>query len=178
MRRRLTRRRLALRLLSGFVCLLAAVILLMPMAYTLFNSLMSPDEVGLYYRRVFVKDGPPAMLHLIPDHLSFEAYYRVLLGRPDYLEKFWNSLGLGAAVVAIQALVSCMGGFALAKYRFRGRQALFFLMVVLMMLPIQVTLMPNYIVLDRLGLMDSWWALILPAGFLPLWDLQKVLPQF
>lgn len=107
------------------------------------------------------------MLHLLPDVFSLESLYQVFLRRPDYLMKFWNSLLLCGMIVAGQSVVSCMGGFAFAKYSFRGKNVLFFLLIILMMMPVQVTLVPNYIVLDKLQLLNTRWALILPAAFLP-----------
>ena len=53
------------------------------------------------------------------------------------------------------------------KYR-TGKNVLFFLLMVLMIMPLQVTLVPNYIMLDRLGLLDTYYALVLPMIFVPL----------
>lgn len=71
-------------------------------------------------------------------------------------------------VCAGQLLVSIPAGFAFAKYRFPGRDLLFFLLMILMTLPVQVTLVPNYIVLNRMNLLDRYAALILPSIFIPL----------
>lgn len=155
------------------VCILLFTLLgalvLFPAVYTVASSFMSPAEVQRYYQAVQNPAGAAAgaRMHLIPDLVSLESFYQILLRRPDYLIKFWNSLLLCAAIVAGQLAVSCMGGFAFAKHRFRGKGVLFYLLIILMMMPVQVTLVPNYIVLERMGLLDSWWALILPAAFLP-----------
>ena len=106
-------------------------------------------------------------LHLLPDRLSLESWYQVLLRRPDYLIKFWNSLLLCAAIVLGQLIVSCMGGFAFAKYRFPHKNLLYYALIVLMLMPVQVTLVPNYIVLDWLGLLDHWACLVLPMALAP-----------
>lgn len=141
-------------------------VVLFPVVYMACNSLMSPAEVLRYYTAIYAQDGN-AVLHFIPDVLSLESLYQVFLRRPDYLIKFWNSLLLCGLIVFGQAIVSCMGGFAFAKYEFKGKNVLFFLLIVLMMMPVQVTLVPNYIVLDSLHLLGTRWALILPAAFLP-----------
>lgn len=95
-------------------------------------------------------------------------FWQLLLRQPDYLLKFWKSFILSAVIALINCVVSCMSGFAFAKYRFRGRSMLYFIMILLMMMPLQVTLVPNYIVLDRLHLLNTWAALALPAIFVPL----------
>lgn len=160
------RRRLA-NLCSGTLFFLLGAAVLFPMLYLFANSLMSPGEVRRYYGAVFGTRETTAVLHLLPDVVSLGGFEQVLLRQPDYLYKFWVSLGLCGTIVAGQLAVSCMGGFAFAKYRFRGKKVLFFLLIVLMMMPVQVTLVPNYIVLERLNLLDSYGALILPAMFLP-----------
>lgn len=144
----------------------AALLVLLPTAYTICNSFMSQDEIRQYYAMVNGAQGY-AKLHMLPDALSLEAWYRVLLHTPEYLYKFWNSIFLCAGIVAGQLVLSCLGGFGFAKYNFFGKKVLFFVIIVVMLMPIQVTLVPGYIVLDKLRLLDSYWALILPAAFSP-----------
>jgi multiple sugar transport system permease protein len=60
-----------------------------------------------------------------------------------------------------------MGGVAFAKLRFPAKKILFLLMALFMILPIQVTLLPNYILLDKMHILNTWWALILPGIFAP-----------
>lgn len=93
--------------------------------------------------------------------------YQVFIRQPFYLYKFWKTLALGIFVVFVHAVISCMGGYAFAKFRFRWKRGLYFLMIVLMMMPVQVTLVPSYIILDKLNLLDSWTALALPCIFSP-----------
>lgn len=161
-------RRSAASLATGVIFFLLSLLVLFPVVYMLCNSFMSPSEVSRYYNSAFDKSGNMnAVIHLIPDIFSMESYYQVFLRRPEYLMKFWLSLLLCGCIIAGQVVVSCMGGFAFAKYRFRGRKILFFILILLMLMPVQVTLVPNYIVLDRLGLLDTYFALILPMVFAP-----------
>lgn len=129
----------------GFGVLLAlAVIVLIPVVYMIVRSFVA-EEGGF----------------------SLMAYYKVLLGESGYLKKFWRSIGLSLAVAAGQTLVSCLAGTAFAKYRFAGKKFWFLLMALFMILPIQVTLVPNYILLEKLNFLNSWKALIVPAVFAP-----------
>ena len=129
---------------------LLAAAALGPMLYTFLNAFSSGISYGL-----------------LPSEWSLQGWREVLLSRPHYLAKFWNSLGLSAVIVAGQVLLSCLAGYGFSKFRFRGKEALFFLVILLMMMPYQVTLVSNYLMLDRLGLVGSYWALILPAMFSP-----------
>lgn len=99
---------------------------------------------------------------------SLEAYYKVLLASPAYLLTFWRTLGLCALIVTGQVVLSVLAGFGFAKYPFPGKNLCLFLLIVVMVLPLQVTLVPNFRVLEKLGLLNTQWALVLPAMFAPL----------
>lgn len=103
------------------------------------------------------------------DHgITFQAYYDVFWGQSQYLVRFWQSLGIGFAIGFGQIVVSVPAGYGFAKFTFKGRNAIFFLLMILMVLPVQVTLVPNYIMLNELNLLDTYAALILPLLFAPL----------
>lgn len=104
---------------------------------------------------------------LIPSSFSLEGYFEVFVRRPQYLLKFWNSFLLSTAIVLGQTLLSCLAGYGFSKFQFRGKEVLFFLVIIIMMMPYQVTLVSNYIIIDKLGLIGNWAALILPAIFSP-----------
>lgn len=129
---------------------LLSVIALGPMLYTFLNSFSGGGSYGL-----------------LPGTWSLQGWKEVFWSRPHYLAKFWNSLGLSAAIVLGQVLLSCLAGYGFSKFRFPGKEALFFLVILLMMMPYQVTLVSNYLMLDKMGLVGSRWALILPAMFSP-----------
>lgn len=100
--------------------------------------------------------------------ISFQAYYEVFLASPQYLLRFWRSLGIALGIVTGQVFMSILAGYGFARYRFPGRNGIFFVLMIFMVLPLQVTLIPNYILLDRLHLLGTTKALILPSIFVPL----------
>lgn len=157
-----------LHLLSGLVFVLLGILVLFPAVYTWCSSFMSPLEVREYYSAAIEKNAEiPVAFHMLPDRVSLESYYTVFLRSTHYLLKFWYSLFLCIAISFGQIAVSSLGGFAFAKYPIPCKKTLLFLLMVLMLMPIQVTLVPNYIILDKFGLLDSSWALILPMIFSP-----------
>ena len=109
--------------------------------------------------------------------ISFQAYYEVFLASPQYLLRFWRSLGIALEIVIGQVLVSILAGYSFAKYHFPGRNGIFFVLMIFMILPLQVTLIPNYILLDRLHLLGTTKALILPNIFVPLGTFLLKLPE-
>lgn len=100
--------------------------------------------------------------------VSFQAYYDVFLGSPRYLLCFWRSLGICLGITAGQIVISVLAGYGFAKCKFPGKNIMFFFLMILMVLPLQVTLVPNYIMLDRLNLLGTDASLILPGMFVPL----------
>ena len=79
--------------------------------------------------------------------------------------RFWISLGICAAITVGQLVISILGGYAFSKFKFPGRDAIFYCIIVLMLLPYQVTLTPTYMVVRALGLLNTSYSLILPGIF-------------
>lgn len=160
------------RLLLSLALAICAASMLFPIVFTLLNSFMTEDEIGRNYALLgkMVEasgDGQAAFvnLKLLPDMLTMEQYAQVLILSPKFLRMFWNSMLLVLPIVAGQALIGSLAAFAFAKLRFRGRDPLFLVYLMTMLMPFQVTLVPNYIVMDRLGLMNNELAIILPGVF-------------
>ncbi|WP_238656113.1 carbohydrate ABC transporter permease [Paenibacillus piscarius] len=149
-----------------------ALLLLFPVGVTIVNSFMSTREIAVNYGPVGQmnnvipgRSDPFANLKWLPDQVSLEQYGKVLLDSPLYLSMFWNSLFLVVPIIAGQTLVAALAAYAFSKLRFRGRELLFLIYVLTMLMPFQVTLVPNYIMADRLGLLNSSGAIILPGIF-------------
>ncbi|MEK4003689.1 carbohydrate ABC transporter permease [Paenibacillus sp. FSL H3-0333] len=158
--------RLTLTVLMGAVALL----MLFPIGVTLINSFMSSREIGINYgpigqmnKVVEGRSDPFANLKWLPDQVSLEQYGKVLMDSPMYLSMFWNSVFLVVPIIAGQTVIAALAAYAFSKLRFRGREFLFLVYVLTMLMPFQVTLVPNYIMADRLGLLNSAGAIILPG---------------
>ena len=100
--------------------------------------------------------------------VTLSYYYQVFLAQEQYLLRFWKSLGLCLCITVGQVAVSTLAGYGFAKCRFPGKKAMFFLLMILMIMPLQVTLVPNFIILDELKLLNTDYALALPMIFVPL----------
>ncbi len=151
------------------LCILASVALF-PLLVTATNAFMSTEEAARVYdsrRRAAGQGGdvPALRLRLVPERVEFSQFYEVLVESPRYLLQFWNSVFLVVPIVAGQAAVGAMAAYAFSMLRFKGRDALFFLYIVTMLMPYQVTLVPNFIVADTLRLVGSWASIILPGVF-------------
>ncbi len=168
------RRAVGLTLLTVWAGLFA-VLFLMPTVLTLTNSFMSAEEITSNYGAVFAKNesgGKAYMservnLKFIPDIVSLRQYITMLFKSPDYLLKFWNSVILTLPIVVFQTAVALLASYGFARYRGRFRELLFFVYIILMLMPYQVTLVPNFLVAKWLGIIDTRWAVILPGVFSP-----------
>jgi multiple sugar transport system permease protein len=103
--------------------------------------------------------------NLIPNPLTLQNYYEIWDKLPDRAFPFlvYNSFKLSILITIGQILTCAMAAFAFAVVRFRGRDALFAFLLATLMIPSQVTLIPNFILFKFMGLIGSQWPLILPA---------------
>lgn len=149
-------------ILKYLLLFLIVVIFVFPVIYMIACSFMPQSQVNEMLD--FTTEGYK-QINLIPKKVTFEQYYQVFFRRPEYLLKFWNSIIITIPTVIGQVVVSSLAAFAFAKLNFKGRDKLFFVYIILLILPLQVTLVPNYIVLDNLNLLNSFLAIILPGMF-------------
>lgn len=103
----------------------------------------------------------------LSDSWTLLFYDRLLFTRPDYYEYFWNSVKYTAAVLPAGLAVSMLSGYGFACCRFRLREPLFVLFLVLMLMPFQATLVPQYLLMKHLGLLNNGASVILPNIFNP-----------
>lgn len=152
-----------------------AILFLMPTVLTITNSFMSQSEIAANYGTVFENAqgskktyiSQKVNLKFIPDKVTFSQYTTTLIKSPDYLFKFWNSVFLVVPIVFMQLAIAALAAYSFMRYRGKFKSFLFFFYVILMLMPYQVTLVPNYLVSDWLGILNSRWAIILPGGFAP-----------
>ena len=167
-------RKRRLKVVSALLMLVAAVFLI-PVIFTVCNSFMTEQEISANYGMVFETDkngGKPYVsevvnLKFIPDEVTLEQYKTVLFKSPDYLLKFWNSMILVVPIVVFQLLVALFAAYGFTRYRGRIREIIFFAYIILMLMPYQVTLVPNFMVSKWFHLIDTNWAIWLPGIFSP-----------
>ena len=161
--------------LAFIIAAVFAVLFLTPIVLTITNSFMAESEINANYGQIFAKNesggkvfiSEKINLKFIPDMVSFTQYATVLLKSPEYLLKFWNSVILVVPIVGFQLLVAALAAYGFSRYRGKLREIIFFAYIILMLMPYQVTLVPNYLVSDWLNLLDTRWAIWLPGIFSP-----------
>lgn len=162
----LRRRHLLARAFLG----LLALIILLPVVVTMLYSFFSPSEIKAFMETRGSYDADTFMqVKLAPEMFSLSQYYNILIEDMTVLRYFVNSAMYAAAILLGQALIIPMMAYALSRFRFPGRDALFFIVIMLMLLPFQVTMVPNVLTLKRFGLLDTAWAIILPMMITPFY---------
>ena len=165
---------LASRIIGTLIAVLFAAAFLMPTILTITNSFMTQSEITANYGQIFQNAtgahgyiSKTINLKFIPDKVTFEQYFTVLLKSPEYLLKFWNSVILVVPIVLAQLAVASIAAYGFTRWRGKVRDSIFFAYVILMLMPYQVTLVPNYLVSSWLGILNTRWAVILPGAFAP-----------
>lgn len=162
----LKRRHILIRLLLS----LTAVIILLPIVITALYSFFSPDEIKAFMDTRSSYDAAQFMeIKLSPNMFSLSQYYKILIEDMTILRYFVNSAMYIGAILLGQALFIPAMAYALSRFRFPGRDALFFVIIMLMLLPFQVTMVPNVITLRAMGLLDTVWSVILPMTVAPFY---------
>lgn len=154
---------------------LAAIVFLMPTVLTIANSFMTSKEITSNYGAMFKnmisgkKDiiSENVNLKFIPDKVTFAQYKAVLIQNSDYLMKFWNSVILTVPITVFQMLVAILTSYGFSRYPNKFKSIIFFAYIILMIMPYQVTLVPNFLVADKFNMLDTRKAIILPAIFSP-----------
>ena len=100
-------------------------------------------------------------LTLLPQSLSFNSYVQMFAKIPIG-RAFFNSIFVAVMVTSGVLVLCSMVGYALSRLRFAGRNLIFYIIIFTMTLPFQITLIPNYILMVKLGWIDTYLALIIP----------------
>ena len=132
-----------------------AWLMVVPLVYQVNNALKPLDELFRY---------PPRMIALNPTFDNFFDLF-VTMGKSwvSFTRYLFNTLLITVLGTAGHLLIASMGAFVLAKYEFPGSRVFFKLITVSMMFVAQVTMIPNYLILNGLNMIDSYWAIIIPA---------------
>ena len=149
---------------------LLAVIMLVPVVVTFLYSFCSPAEIDAFMKTRGNYDTAAWMeVKLSPKIFSLSQYYQILVLDMSILRMFVNSALYAVLILLGQAVVIPMMAYALSRFKFRGREAIFFLILLLMILPFQVTMVPNVLSLRQMGLLNTPWAVVLPMWFTPFY---------
>ena len=149
---------LILVLISLFMCF--------PVVFLLAGSFMSVDELNTYLAPVLSEKSKGFVSwNVLPIYPTLRAYVELLLDTPEFFVMFWNSVKIVFFSVAGQLVFGIPAAWGFSRYKFPFKKFLFTIYIVVMLMPFQVTMLSNYLVLDKLHLLNKHGSLILPAIF-------------
>ena len=127
-----------------------AVVTLAPLVWMVSASLMPSGEASSF---------PPP---LFPSEATF-AHYADLFSRLNLGRYFLNSALIAVGITAISLFFNSMAGYAFAKFRFKGRRPLFRFLIGGLVIPVQVSMLPLFLLLKQVGLINTYWGVIVPS---------------
>ncbi|WP_404461781.1 carbohydrate ABC transporter permease [Sutcliffiella horikoshii] len=133
------------------ILVLYAVITLVPFIWAVSSSFKTLEEIV------------SGTINFIPKNFTFDNYKQIFLEQELFPRWLLNSLIIGVAGTSLNLLFNSMAGYALARLSFPGRKTLFIIILAVLMIPAQVTMIPNYLILRELGWLNSYQGMIVPA---------------
>ncbi|MCD8232039.1 MAG: carbohydrate ABC transporter permease [Clostridiales bacterium] len=146
-----------LSVLAFFICF--------PVIFLVVGSLMGSDALSHILGAVRGTSEGYASWALLPTWPTLKAYAELLLDSPEFFVMFWNSVKMTALILAGQLLCGVPAAWGFARLKIPGKNVLFNLYIILMLMPFQVTMLSNYLTLNAMHLVNTHWAVILPAAF-------------
>ncbi len=157
--------RMATEAVTKFIFIAAGIVICAPVFLVVTGSVMGQGDLYECLAPVFQQGTGFVSWKLIPQYPTVENYIHLLFYSPEFFVLFWNSAKLVSLILLGQMLVGVPAAWAFATYRVRGKNVIFTIYVVLMLLPFQVTMLSSYLTLDSMSLLNTHWAVILPAVF-------------
>lgn len=147
------------------ILLIPAFLACYPIFFLLTGSLMGAGELKEDLSPVLSGGAGYIKWNFLPVYPTLRSWVRLLLDTPEVFVMFWNSVKMTAAILTGQLLVGVPAAWGFAKFRFPIKKVLFTIYIILMLMPFQVLMLSEYLVFDRLHLLNTPWSVILPAIF-------------
>lgn len=135
----------------GSIAVLVVLVMFFPVYWLVISSFKTQAEMRM------------AIPTLWPQSFAWENYAEAFRVIP-YARFFGNTLLMSVGLIVLQLNVALMAAYAFAKGQFWGKELLFFLVLAAMIVPDQVTFVPVYVMMSKLGWLNTYWALIVPHG--------------
>ena len=142
-----------------------ALIVCAPIAMAVSGSIKSTNELTANLAPVLEGSSGDIFWNIFPLYPTLKHFLNLLFYTPSFFTVFWNSVKMVVMILAGQMVVAVPAAWFFARFDFQGKKMIFTIYVILMLIPFQLTMLPSYLVLDKMGLMGSQWAVILPTIF-------------
>lgn len=151
--------------ISILTLMLFALLAISPIIFLAAGTFMGNQEIMDAIAPVLQHSKGHASWKLFPEYPTMKNVVELLLDSPEFFQMFWNSIKITGGILAGQLIFRVPAAWGLAKYSFRGKRVIYLLYITMMMMPFQVTMLSEYLVLDQLKLLDTSASVILPGIF-------------
>lgn len=141
------------------------IVVMFPLFLAVILPLQSSDELAKTLSPLINFKGTYSKIDYIAQYPTLNNFKELLLYTPDFYKVFWNSFLITGAILLFQTLAAVPAAWAFARFKFKGRKLLFDIYIIFMLIPFQVTMLSQYLVIDGMKLMNNRLAVILPAIF-------------
>lgn len=145
--------------------LFLALFTVSPIVFLLTGTFMGTQEAQEYIGPVFGIGDAYAVWRLIPMFPTLKNIVELLFDAPEFFQMFWNTMKITSGILLGQLVFGMPAAWGLAKYQIPGKRAVYLCYIILMMMPFQVTMLSEYLVVKQLGILDTLWSVILPGVF-------------
>lgn len=152
-------------LVLKIVVIISAIISVLPLVFLVCGTFMGENELYQMLNPVIEKGTVYARWHFIPLYPTLKNVIELLFDTPEYYVLFWNSIKIVLVILAGQLVLAVPAAWGLAKCKRKWGKWVFGLYMFCMILPFQVTMLSQYIVLNNMNLINTHWAIILPLVF-------------
>ncbi len=141
------------------------IVVMFPLLLAVILPLQSSDELTKTLSPLINFKGTYSRIDYIAQYPTLNNFKELLLYTPDFYRVFWNSFLITGSILLFQTLAAIPAAWAFARFKFKGRKLLFDIYIIFMLIPFQVTMLSQYLVIDSMKLMNTRLAVILPAIF-------------
>mgnify|MGYP005842039797 CR=1 FL=1 len=139
------------RIIVYIILVTYAIITLVPFLWALSSSFKTLDEIV------------SGVISFIPKNFTLDNYKQIFIEQELFPRWLFNSLFIAVVGTGLNILFNSMAGYALARLSFPGKKQLFIIILAVLMIPAQVTMIPNYLILKSLGWLNSYQGMIVPT---------------
>lgn len=151
--------------ISIFILSFFALLGISPILFLAAGTFMGNQEIMDSIGPVMQDQKGYASWKLFPAFPTMKNAVQLFLDSPEFFQMFWNSVKITGGILVGQLLFGTPAAWGLARYSFRGKKFIYLLYIAMMMMPFQVTMLSEYLVLDQMHLLDTSASIILPGIF-------------
>lgn len=133
------------------ILVLYAIVTMIPFLWALSSSFKTLEEIV------------SGTISFLPKHFTLDNYKQIFIEQQLFPRWLFNSVIIAVTVTLLNLLFNSMAGYALARLQFPGKKPLFIVILAVLMIPAQVTMIPNYLILKQLGWLNSYQGMIVPT---------------